>query len=110
MKLLFDQNISFRITPLLSKVFHNSLQVREAGLENSRDKDIWDFAKSNDYTIVTFDTDFSDFVNLYGFPPKVIWLRFGNTQTKLLAMEIENKKEDILAFINEEKFGCLELH
>ena len=35
MKLLFDQNISFRIAKKLQDVFPSCAQVRELGLENS---------------------------------------------------------------------------
>ena len=60
MKLLFDQNISFRLIKLIIDIFPDSKQVRELGLENSTDIEIFDFAKRNDFTIVTFDSDFCD--------------------------------------------------
>jgi predicted nuclease of predicted toxin-antitoxin system len=55
MKLLFDQNISFRITKLISGKYQTAKKIRELGLENSTDMEIWEFAKANGYTIVTFD-------------------------------------------------------
>jgi len=58
MKLLFDQNISFRIVKLLIDILPLSSQVRLLGLENAKDLEIWEYAKFNGYTIVTFDTDF----------------------------------------------------
>ena len=58
MKLLLDQNISFRITAFLNDIFPEAKQVRELALENSNDFHIWKFAKANGYTIVTFDGDF----------------------------------------------------
>jgi predicted nuclease of predicted toxin-antitoxin system len=58
MKLLFDQNISFRIVSKLKDTFSEAQQVRELGLENSTDREIWEYAKRNDYTVVTFDADF----------------------------------------------------
>lgn len=84
MKLLFDQNISFRAVNQITKLFPFSKQVRELNLENMSDTMIWNYAKSSDYTIVSFDADFYDLVTLYGHPPKVIWLRIGNTQIKIL--------------------------
>ncbi len=44
MKLLFDQNISFRIIGKLDDVMPFASQVRLLGLENSTDFEIWDFA------------------------------------------------------------------
>ena len=61
MKLLFDQNISFRIVNKISHHFPESNQVRQLGLEDSTDIEIWNYAKKNGFTIVTFDTDFFDY-------------------------------------------------
>ena len=60
MKLLFDQNISFRIVKLITDVFPFASQVRLLGLENADDIEIWEYAKLNNYAVVTFDTDFYD--------------------------------------------------
>lgn len=84
MKLLFDQNISFRIVSKLKIYFPECTQVRLEGLENKSDWNIWEFAKINEFTIVTFDTDFYDISLIRGIPPKIIWLRFGNTSTSHL--------------------------
>ena len=60
MKLLFDQNISFRLIERISNLYPDAKQVRELGLENVTDNEIFEFAKKNDYSIVTFDSDFCD--------------------------------------------------
>ena len=41
MKLLLDQNISFRITNKIQDLFPGSKQVRDLGLENSKDSFLW---------------------------------------------------------------------
>ena len=74
MKLLFDQNISFRVIRGIKSVFPLAKQVRELGLENSTDLEIWNFAQKEGYTIVTFDSDFYDLSLIKGFPPKILWL------------------------------------
>jgi predicted nuclease of predicted toxin-antitoxin system len=63
-KLLFDQNISFRIISKIINNFPEAKQVRQLGIENDLDIDIWYFAKKYDYTIVTYDSDFYDLSNL----------------------------------------------
>ena len=108
MKLLFDQNISFRLVKKLKDIFSNAKQVRELGLENSTDSEIFDYAKKNDYSIVTFDSDFCDLNIIRGFPPKIIWIRTGNTTTKNLELIIRRKSETIKTFLKED-FGCLEI-
>ena len=76
MRLLFDQNISHRLTNRLLDIFPEVKQVRELGIENYSDRVIWEFAKENNYTIVTFDGDFYDFSLVWGHPPKIICCKF----------------------------------
>jgi predicted nuclease of predicted toxin-antitoxin system len=75
MKLLFDQNISFRILNILPVSFFDSSHVKEEGLINSSDLEIWEYAKHNEFTIVSQVSDFNDINLLKGFPPKIIWTR-----------------------------------
>ena len=112
MKLLFDQNISFRIIKKIEDILPFASQVRLLGLENSTDIDIWDYAKKNDYTIVTFDTDFYDISLIKGTPPKIIWLRIGNTSTNNLVICIQNNFDLIKEFIQNTEYKnltCLEI-
>lgn len=46
MKLLFDQNISYKIIAKLSEYFPGSIHVRELKMQESSDRAIWDFAKT----------------------------------------------------------------
>lgn len=82
MNLLFDQNISPRILKILPEEFSNCQQVRFAGLEDSSDFEIFQFAQENDFAVVTFDSDFVDLNSMYGTPPKIIYLNTGNLTTK----------------------------
>jgi len=108
MKLLFDQNISFRLIKRIIDIFPDAKQVRQLGLENSTDTEIFDFAKRNNFAIVTFDSDFCDLNIIRGFPPKIIWIRTGNTTTKKLEDLLRKKSELIELFLSED-FGCLEI-
>ncbi len=113
MKLLFDQNISFRVANRLKTNFPDCSQVRELQLENLSDREIWNFAKEKQYTIVTFDADFYDFVTLYGHPPKIIWLRIGNTSTENLIKVLQNHSDIIKTFVQDKNYsaiGCLEIN
>ena len=58
MKLLIDQNISYRILKQIEFDFPESKHVSQLGLYNATDIEIWQFAKSNSFHIVTFDSDF----------------------------------------------------
>jgi predicted nuclease of predicted toxin-antitoxin system len=110
--ILFDQNISFRIISKIASNFPTAKQVRQLGIENFSDIEIWQYAKQNKFTIVTFDSDFFDLSNLKGHPPKIVWLRFGNTKTDFLAEIINSKKAIINDFIDSDTYSeisCLEI-
>lgn len=109
MALLFDQNISFRIVKEILPHFPGSKQLREAGLEGKQDREIWKWAKVNEFVIVTFDSDFVDLSLLFGFPPKVIWLRLGNSSTDRIAKTFLDKKEEINDFLKNEVEGILKV-
>lgn len=81
MKLLLDENISDRLLKRLSDLYPGSEHVVTAGFAGMDDAVIWDYAKKHGFHIVTQDADFADRIELYGAPPKVIWLRCGNTRT-----------------------------
>jgi predicted nuclease of predicted toxin-antitoxin system len=113
MKLLLDQNISFRITNKIQDIFPGSKQVRDLGLENSKDSSLWNYAKDNDYCIVTFDGDFYDLGIIKGSPPKLIWLRIGNTSTQNIEKVLRDNFELIKTFLtdpNYKEIGCLEIN
>lgn len=112
MKLLFDQNLSFRLINKIADSFPNARQVRALGLENAHDSAIWLYAKDNDFTIVTFDADFLDMAQVKGIPPKIIWLRTGNMTTNAIATILLKYKQTIYEFIKSEEYTsqvCLEI-
>jgi predicted nuclease of predicted toxin-antitoxin system len=112
MKLLFDQNISFRILKKLDKSFSECKHVSDCNLQDSEDLNIWKFAKLNAYAIVTFDSDFYDISLINGHPPKIIWIRTGNLTTIEIAKLLNSKKDIIERFLYEEdykKLSCLEV-
>jgi predicted nuclease of predicted toxin-antitoxin system len=109
MKLLFDQNLSFRLCARLADIFPKSRQVRLIGLDQAGDHEIWEYARVNGFTIVTQDADFADLSALRGAPPKVIWLRCGNQPTEYVDRLIRQHVEDIAALAQDLSISCLEL-
>ncbi len=112
MKLLFDQNISFRITKKLFDLFPDSKHVSDCGLMDCEDPAIWKYARENGYSIVTFDSDFYDISVISGHPPKIIWIRAGNLTTMETVELLKHNKDAIEAFLkddNYEQVSCLEV-
>lgn len=75
MTLLLDENLSRRLVRRLSDLFPGILHVSLLGLLEAHDFVVWDYAKSNGFSIVTADADFFDLATSFGPPSKVIWLR-----------------------------------
>ena len=105
MKLLLDQNISFRVVNLLSNAFEKVDQIRRLGLTDASDVEIWNYELHHNYTILTFDSDFIDLATLKGTPPKIIWLRFGNSSNLKIANKLLSNKEIIENFITNSNPG-----
>ena len=102
MKLLFDQNISYKVVRRIQDIFPECSHISKIGLHNSSDIAIWNFAKENNYCIITFDYDFIDFSILKGAPPKIIIIKKGNTKTENLASFIITYKNQIEDFLNKD--------
>ena len=88
MKLLFDQNLSFKLCNALADLFPGSSQISLLGLERADDRGVWEYAKANGFALVSQDADFAEMASLLGPAPKVIWLRCG------YAAAIETLEED----------------
>ena len=95
MKLLFDQNLSYRIAENLVAIYPGSAHVRLLGLDQADDETIWNYARDNGYAIISKDADFHQRSFVRGFPPKVIWVRCGNSPT----VQIGNLLKDNYAVI-----------
>ena len=98
MKLLFDENLLPKLPRLLATEFPHSLHGRDIGIKGFPDEMIWEYAKNNDFTVISKDSDFYQRALLYGYPPKLIWLRIGNCNRELLLKLIIKHKEKIKQF------------
>lgn len=110
MRLLFDQNLSRKLVTRLSDIFPDSSHVQFHGLAEKTDTEIWEFAKINDFCILTQDADFAERSRLYGSPPKVVWLRCGNAPTNHVEALIRAGVEAIQELLSNPDLHCLELH
>jgi predicted nuclease of predicted toxin-antitoxin system len=82
MKLLFDENLSPKLVRLLADIFPDSTHVREIGLKSANDPLVWEYAQSNEFIIISKDSDMHQRSLFFGYPPKVIWVRLGNCSTR----------------------------
>ena len=110
MKLLLDENLSFRLVALIQDDFPGSTQVKLAGLEKSSDIELWKFAKLQGFTLVTQDSDFHELSLLRGPPPKIIWLKCGNQSRTYVADLLLKYKPAIEQLLLNHEVACLEIY
>jgi predicted nuclease of predicted toxin-antitoxin system len=68
MKLLFDQNLSFKLCRALADLFPESTQVRLVA--DATDRAVWNYAKINGFALISLDSDFAEMATFLGPPPK----------------------------------------
>lgn len=70
MKLLFDENISAKLVKYFSEAFPDSSHIDYLDMQGVTDTDIWEYAKTEGYIVISKDNDFRQKSFLFGFPPK----------------------------------------
>ena len=58
--------------------------LRELGLRDAGDREIFDAARANNVILLSKDADFVELVSRLGAPPKLIWLTCGNVSNEAL--------------------------
>jgi predicted nuclease of predicted toxin-antitoxin system len=106
-KLLLDQNLSDRIISSISDLFPGSAHIKAVGLREADDRVVWEWAKQHGFTIVSKDTDFHQRAIVFGHPPKVIWLRVGNCQSRLITNLLRSRYDVVRQFIQSETESLL---
>jgi len=109
MKLLFDENLSPRLVVLLTDIFPDSVHVREVGLQAADDLAVWTYARDNGLVICSKDSDMHQRSFLFGYPPKIIWIRLGNCSTQEIADLLRNRMATIETFYVDDYASFLSL-
>ena len=107
MKLLLDENLSPRLLGSLADLYPGSEHVHTVHLGSADDGDVWRFAEAGGFTIVSKDSDFAERSVLKGAPPKVIWLRIGNSPTQEIERILRSGYELVREFLEERDETCL---
>ena len=80
-----DAHLSPSIARWISDTFAvECVSVRDLGLRDALDPPIFAAARAANATVMTKDADFAKMVERLGPPPRVIWLRCGNTSNAAL--------------------------
>lgn len=109
MKLLFDENLSYRLVTALADLYPDSMHGREVGLLGADDHRIWRYAGEHDFLLVSKDTDFYERSLVYGAPPKVVWLRIGNATVQDTAILLRKRHVLVRQFFEDATASFLPL-
>lgn len=109
MKLLFDHHLSHRLVDKLADVYPDSSQTRLLHFSRSNDSDLWWYARTHGYVLVTKDEDLPEFAVIRGAPPKVIWLRIGNCKTSLVERVLRSNRIRVQQLVDDPERVVLEL-
>jgi predicted nuclease of predicted toxin-antitoxin system len=93
----------------MEDVFPGSAQVRLLGLSRAEDQFVWEYSRDNGFAVVTLDKDFADLSFLRGAPPKVLWLRCGNSTVGEVEELLRANLESIRRFELQMDSGLLEI-
>ncbi len=107
MKLLFDGNLSHHLVDDLSELYPDSTHVRNIGLAQAPDEAVWQYAKLNDFIIVSKDADMHELSIILGSPPKLTWIRRGNCSTATILEMMRSNVEEIKLFHRDTDNSCL---
>ncbi|WP_036481033.1 DUF5615 family PIN-like protein [Myxosarcina sp. GI1] len=85
MRIWVDAQLSPAIAAWISSTFEvTALALRDVGLRDAEDSEIFEAAKTQSVIFMTKDNDFVDLVGRFGSPPQIIWLTCGNTSNARL--------------------------
>lgn len=98
MKLLLDENLSFRLVDRFRPQYPGSSHVDSVGLHGAEDLAVWAFAQRMGFSLISKDDDFRQLSLLRGAPPKVILLACGNAGNAAILDLLARHRDRIVAF------------
>lgn len=85
MTIWVDAHLSPAIATWITSTFGiTALALRDVGLTDAEDSEIFEAAKAQGVIFMTKDSDFVDLVDHLGSPPQIIWLTCGHTSNARL--------------------------
>ncbi|MEB3310346.1 MAG: DUF5615 family PIN-like protein [Snowella sp.] len=101
MTIWIDAHLSPAIATWITMTFGiTAIALRDLGLRDAEDPEIFEKAKAQGAILMTKDSDFVDLVDRLGSPPQIIWLTCGNTSNAELRRILSLTLLDALAQLN----------
>lgn len=100
MTLLIDAHLLPAMATWITTTFSiRAVALRDLGLRDATDHEIFMAARRERAIVMTKDSDFSLLLDRYGPPPQVIWLTCGNTSNTNLKRILTRTFEQALALL-----------
>ncbi|GHU56201.1 hypothetical protein FACS189442_4580 [Spirochaetia bacterium] len=92
MKILIDVNLSFRWVDMLIAEGIDAVYWNTLGAPDAPDTELMDYARTNRYTVLTRDLDFSDILAAtHGLKPSIVQIRTEDARPESLIQRIANE-------------------
>ena len=101
MTIWVDAQMSPAIAAWLSSNFSvNAIAIRDLGLRDAEDKEIFEAARRENAIVMTKDNDFVLLLDRLGAPPQVVWVTCGNTSNARLKEILTDTLPKALELLN----------
>ena len=101
MKFLVDAQLPPALAVWLREAGHDAQAVRELGLREAEDAQIWYHALKTGAVLITKDEDFPARAQQTEPAPVVVWLRIGNSSNRALRQWFLPQLPQVLAWIEQ---------
>jgi predicted nuclease of predicted toxin-antitoxin system len=102
-RLWLDAQLSPALAAWVNRTFEgvDAQSVRSLGLRDAVDEAIFSAAREADAVVMTKDGDFVRLLERRGPPPRVIWIRLGNTSNARMRVALERVLTPALRMLRE---------
>ena len=97
-----DAQLSPDLAPWLKESFDiEAKAVREIGLRNADDREIFESARAENAWVMTKDSDFVVLLDELGPPPQILWVTCGNTSNEFLKKVLQQTLPEALSLLKQ---------
>ena len=99
MKFWIDAQLPPKLASWLKVTFKvDAKSLKDLGLRDAEDQEIFSAARNQETVIVTKDSDFIELVTRTGTPPQILWVTCGNVTNRNLKRIFQNALSRSFAF------------
>ena len=95
MRFIVDAQLPPALADFLRGKGHDAVALRDIGLRDADDRDIWARAEAENAIIITKDEDFAQIAGARNQGPAIVWVRSGNLLKRVLLVQFEAAWTDI---------------